>query len=461
MVQEMMFRRTAITASGRGLAKAALPGSFMAVLFWLFAGLVHPLLANNENLGNQSIGNEIVGLRLGQIEIQQKPGLRLVVEMVRPVKARLLLLDKPWRLVIDAADTDWQADGLLPAGDLDNPPARRYRFGHPEPGIGRLVIELDSPAAPLRAFTLPPRNSDGIKRHRLVIDLQDRGETAFRVARAALQKNPYLAEPDGTAAGESLPSPATVTVAAPQGRPDTTRLADIGTPAQRPARWVVAIDAGHGGKDPGALGRRGTQEKQVTLTAARALARYLEASGRVSPYLTRSDDRFIHLRQRITLARNKQADLFVSLHADAAQSRDAYGISVFSLSDTASDKEAAYLARQENQADLIGGPDLSAEDPLAASALLGMYQRESMNESTQLAKAILAEMQEFRGGARRGHRFAGFAVLKSPDIPSVLVEMGFLTNAEDEANLRQSAYLDRVARQLAKAILAYLENSGR
>ncbi len=159
MVQEMMFRRTAITASGRGLAKAALPGSFMAVLFWLFAGLVHPLLANNENLGNQSIGNEIVGLRLGQIEIQQKPGLRLVVEMVRPVKARLLLLDKPWRLVIDAADTDWQADGLLPAGDLDNPPARRYRFGHPEPGIGRLVIELDSPAAPLRAFTLPPRRN--------------------------------------------------------------------------------------------------------------------------------------------------------------------------------------------------------------------------------------------------------------------------------------------------------------
>ena len=452
----MIFGRMAITGGSRGLAKPVLLGGFLAALFWLLAGLLHPLLANNE-----TVGNEIVGLRLGQIDIQQKPGLRLVVEMVRPVNARLLLLDKPWRLVIDAADTDWQAAGLLPAGDLDSPPARRYRFGHPEPGVGRLVIELDSPAAPIQAFTLPPRNTDGIKRHRLVIDLQDRGETAFRVARAALQKNPYLAEPDSTAAGESLPSPAAVTVAAPQSRPDRTRLADIGAPARRPARWVVAIDAGHGGKDPGALGRRGTQEKQVTLTAARALAQHLQASGRVIPYLTRSDDRFIHLRQRINLARNKQADVFVSLHADAAQSRDAYGISVFSLSDTASDKEAAYLARQENQADLIGGPDLSAEDPLAASALLGMYQRESMNESTQLAKAILAEVQEFRGGARRGHRFAGFAVLKSPDIPSVLVEMGFLTNAEDEANLRQSAYLDRVARQLAKAILAYLENSGR
>ena len=456
MVRDMGFDRTAITGGSRGLANPALLGGFLAALFWLLAGLCQSLLANNERANN-----EIAGLRLGQIEIQQKSGLRVVVEMVRPVKARLLLLDKPWRLVIDAPDTDWQADGLLPAGDLDSPPARRYRFGHPEPGIGRLVIELDSPAAPLRAFTLPPRNSDGVKRHRLVIDLQDRGETAFRVARAALQKNPYLAEPDGTAAGESLPSPAAVTVAAPQSRPDRTRLADIGAPARRPARWVVAIDAGHGGKDPGALGRRGTQEKQVTLTAARALASHLEASGRVIPYLTRSDDRFIHLRQRINLARDKQADLFISLHADAAQSRDAHGISVFSLSDTASDKEAAYLARQENQADLIGGPDLSAEDPLAASALLGMYQRESMNESTQLAKAILAEVQEFRGGARRGHRFAGFAVLKSPDIPSVLVEMGFLTNAEDEANLRQSAYLDRVARQLARAILAYLENSGR
>ena len=155
------------------------------------------------------------------------------------------------------------------------------------------------------------------------------------------------------------------------------------------------------------------------------------------------------------------ADVFISLHADAAQSKSAHGISVFSLSDVASDKEAAYLAKQENQADLIGGPDLSEEDPVAANELLRMFQRESMNESTYLAKFILQQIGDLRGGTKRGHRFAGFAVLKSPDVPSVLVEMGFLTNSEDERNLRMDSYIDKVAERLARAIIAYLEQSGR
>ena len=152
--------------------------------------------------------------------------------------------------------------------------------------------------------------------------------------------------------------------------------------------------------------------------------------------------------------------MFISLHADSAHSSKARGISVFTLSDTASDNEAAALARKENKADLIGGPDLGVEDPDAAGELLRMFQRESMNQSSQLAAAILAQIRDMPGGDRRGHRFAGFAVLKAPDMPSVLVEMGFLSNREDEKNLRNTAYIGKLNRRLTTAIINYLTAYG-
>ena len=221
------------------------------------------------------------------------------------------------------------------------------------------------------------------------------------------------------------------------------------------------IDAGHGGKDPGASGHHGAIEKKITLKASRILADKLNRSGKVLAKLTRDDDRYLKLRERINIARRAQADLFISLHADAFHKSSAKGISVFSLSDVASDKEAAYLASRENQADLIGGPDLEGEDPVAANELLRMFQRESMNESAHLAAAIVGQIGDLPGGDKRGHRFAGFAVLKSPDIPSVLVEMGFLTNKTDEANLQRTAYVDNMMSRLERAIIGYLENSGR
>ena len=421
--------------------------------------------------------NSITGLRLGSTTIEGGAGLRVVIEQEKPIIAELFILDNPYRLVIDSPQTSWNIPSLPPSGSLDKAPAISYRFGIPKPETGRLVIELNAPAAPLRAFTLPPRSSGDAKSgHRLVIDLVDRGATAFRVAQAALKKQPFIAEIDDeqaardasqkTASEQSI-SEAKALPAKPVQTQPTTKPQPAGTsvqiqtPSARPERWVVTIDAGHGGKDPGALGGRGTREKDVTLKAAKALAAYLNRTGKVEAKLTRTTDKFIHLRKRIQIARDQKADIFISLHADAAQSKSAHGISVFSLSDTASDKEAAYLARSENQADLIGGPDLSLEDPEAANELLRMFQRESMNESTYLAKFILDQIQDLRGGVKRGHRFAGFAVLKSPDVPSVLVEMGFLTNREDEKNLRRDAYIELVASRLGKAIIKYLEQSGR
>ena len=402
-----------------------------------------------------SASNAITGLRLGQVDVHGQSGLRIVVEMNARPQTRLLLLDSPWRLAIDSPSTDWESR-LLPAGDLARAPASGYRFGHPTPDIGRLVIELDTPAAPVRAFILQPAE-DGSVGYRFVVDLIDGGPTRFAVARQALAKSRF--QPEERPATPPTISPH-ASVALPASRPDRAlQSGPKAAPAQRPKTFIVAIDAGHGGKDPGALGKRGTREKDITLKAAKMLAEELRKSAHITPILIRDSDRFYKLRTRIKRARDKQADIFVSLHADSAPNTKARGISVFSLSDTASDKEAAYLAKRENKADLIGGPDLDGEDPVAANALLRMFQRESMNESAKLATVILSNIKDLPGGDKRGHRFAGFAVLKSPDIPSILVEMGFLSNRQDEKNLRDDSYLRGLSKRLARAISRYLENA--
>ena len=427
---------------------------FISLFLWLASALWLSPSAKSQEV------NAFTALRTGAVEVNQQPATRLVIEMQSPINAKLFLLDNPYRVVMDVAGADWDAGSLLPTGILDEGPIASYRYGRPDAQTGRLVFELSVPAAPVRAFILPPREQGG---HRLVIDVQDNGRTAFSVAKAALQKQPYIAE----LADQEIAATAKVNKSAPSSanQPPKEELVgkavSIGQPAPRPKRWIVMIDAGHGGKDPGAIGHHGTVEKEVTLKAARILAQKLNATGRVNALLTRDDDRFLKLRERINVARRAQADLFISLHADAFHKSSAKGISVFSLSDVASDKEAAYLASRENQADLIGGPDLEGEDPEAASELLRMFQRESMNESAYLANEILLQIRDLPGGDRRGHRFAGFAVLKSPDVPSVLVEMGFLTNKTDEANLRRTAYLDGLAARLSRAIISYLEKSGR
>ena len=424
--------------------------------------------------------NSILGLRLGLIGVegdaaQSEQTLRVVIETRTPVTPRVTLLHDPYRLVVDMLATHWQVENVPPRGILAKPPARAYRFGKPTPDMGRVVIELDAPAIPVRRFSLPPENGG----YRLVLDLVDRGATAFSVAAKVLSReqmpvsrplanaSPALpAEPlsatvdasNGVANTTPVPKPAAVPKPADAASPATAST--VTTPLAKPRKWVVFIDAGHGGKDPGAIGHSKTQEKHITLAAALELARQLRATGVVEPVLSRDDDRYLRLRERIQLARSREADVFISLHADAAPSEKAYGLSIFTLSDTASDKEAALLAKKENQADLIGGPDLAVEDPQAADELLRMFQRESMNQSTYLASAILNQIGDLPGGTKRGHRFAGFAVLKAPDIPSVLVEMGFVTNRRDESNLKKETYRRKVVERLARAIIAYLEEYG-
>lgn len=415
----------------------------------------------------QAADNHIAAIRLGDVTIDGVKGLRLVIETKNPAKAAMMLLENPYRLVVDLKQTEWQATNLPRTGSLSKPPARSYRFGNPTAGTGRLVIELAVPAAPQRIFRLPPTAGG----HRLVIDMIDNGPTAFKLAARALATRPEIA----VAAVDKAASPAngagTVPVkrivTMPKAKPERgtqtaagEQIVAMAVPKRPPKKWVVFIDAGHGGKDPGATGQAGTKEKDITLAASRELAKQLRATGRVTAILARNDDRFLRLRERIRMARAKKSDLFISLHADSALNKSAHGMSVFTLSETASDKEAAALARKENMADLIGGPDLGVEDSDVANELLRMFQRESMNQSTHFASDILSQIRDLRGGDRRGHRFAGFAVLKAPDMPSVLVEMGFLSNRKDEENLRSAKYRRLLCQRLTKAIISYLEKHG-
>ncbi len=223
-------------------------------------------------------------------------------------------------------------------------------------------------------------------------------------------------------------------------------------------KHVIFIDAGHGGKDPGAISQNGIYEKNITLNAARILKKSLSRFRNVSVYLSRNNDKYLFLRDRIRLANKFKADIFISLHADASKNRNAKGISVFTLSNIASDKEAKQLAIRENKSDFTNDIEIKNQDPLIIGNLIKMFQRDTMNKSHALSKFILNDLKEYSLYSR-GHRFAGFAVLKSPQIPSVLIELGFLTNQEDEKKLKNIKYLQKLCDTISISIVKFLETN--
>ena len=223
-------------------------------------------------------------------------------------------------------------------------------------------------------------------------------------------------------------------------------------------KFIVFIDPGHGGKDPGAIGQLGTLEKNITLQASILLAKKLKKNKKIIPILSRNKDIYLSLRKRIILAKKNRADIFLSLHADSSKNKRAKGISVFSLSDKASDKEAQLLAQRENKVDNFLGNNQKIDDPLIYGTLIKMFQREAMNDSSFLAKNILFNLEKTKLAVNRGHRFAGFTVLKSYDIPSVLIEIGFLSNEKEEKKLLNPKYLDELSKGLAKSIENYFSN---
>jgi N-acetylmuramoyl-L-alanine amidase len=239
----------------------------------------------------------------------------------------------------------------------------------------------------------------------------------------------------------------TMSEAFAQARPATQPA-----PSRRPPPRLIAIDAGHGGKDPGAIGVRGTHEKTITIAVAQDLARRLTANGRYRVALTRDGDTFIPLADRVRHARERKADLFISLHADSVPNPATRGFSVYTLSETASDDLAAGLATSQNAVDRLAGINLSQHSRQVRNILVDLMHRDTANASSTMAQSLLDHFQPPFQPIQRPHRQANFAVLRAPDIPSILVEMGFLSNAEDERALIQRSTKTKIAERLVVAI---------
>lgn len=240
--------------------------------------------------------------------------------------------------------------------------------------------------------------------------------------------------------GSALAGPA---LAAPKSKP---------APAPAKPKAILALDAGHGGRDPGTIGVHGTYEKDITLAVTRDLARRLEATGRYQVMLTRRDDSFIALPDRVRLARAGRAELFVSLHADSVPNPRQRGFSVYTLADEASDAMTAALAQRENAVDRLAGVDFSKHPKMVRTILLDLMTRETANNASRMAETVVAKLNPAITPLQKPHRQANFAVLRAPDIPSILVEMGFLSNADDEKLLTQASYQHKLADRLVTAV---------
>ena len=289
------------------------------------------------------------------------------------------------------------------------------------------MIDLRGPIRIAKAFKLHPK---GKRRHRIIVDIVDISAKYF-LKNYQLRSNKAIPKKSATQKIENIK------------RRNRTRTR------------LIVLDPGHGGIDPGARGRRGPLEKKVVLELAHELKRELIAKGKYRVLMTRTRDVFVRLRERIAIAHRAGADLFISLHADSIGKRHVRGGSVYTLSERASDREAEALARRENKSDIIAGVDLNEQSSVVAKILIDLRQRLTKNNSVKFAKLLAEQLNKKIRMLRRKHRFAGFAVLKAPEIPSVLIEMGYLSNIEDEKLIRSPSHRRKIAQAIVNAVDKY------
>ncbi|MBU1692207.1 MAG: N-acetylmuramoyl-L-alanine amidase [Gammaproteobacteria bacterium] len=387
---------------------------------------------------------------------------RVTLESASPVKYQFLAVKNPDRLVIDLEGVDVNSvlEGLAAKVAANDPYIKLVRVARNKPGVVRVVLDLKGEVKP-QIFTLLPYGDYG---HRLVLDVYPLQPADPLMA---LLEKKEVTVPEGTK--EQVEKLSELAIATTSESPSSEKSADMAKVAEKPGRtemraWkpevsrliTIAIDAGHGGEDPGALGRNGSREKDVTLAIARRLKAQVDAEPNMRGVLIRDGDFFIPLHGRVVKARNVRADLFISIHADAFVKPDARGSSVFALSERGATSAAArWLAKKENDADLIGGVNIDVKDVYLKQTLLDLSQTATINDSLKLGKAVLGEL----GGINRLHKSsveqASFAVLKSPDIPSILVETAFISNPEEERRLSDDAYQDKMAAAMLSGIKSY------
>lgn len=349
---------------------------------------------------------------------------RVVLDISERVPYRIFTLPDPPRLVVDLPEVDFK----LPAAKTMNTPlVKSLRSGLFAPGLSRLVFDLNKPVAVLRAAVLPP-NAQGL--HRLYFDIAPTDDASFNAAESR----------------EALASAAPLPVAVHAGSGPAEPVRDL--------RPLIVVDAGHGGVDPGAIGVSGAYEKDITLAYAKTLADALRRSGRYRVMLTRDRDIFLPLNERYAKAERAEADLFISLHANIHSRSDIKGASVFTLSERGadSDSDAAALAAKENSADAVAG---AAGVDQVAHILGDLMRRETMNLSKNYANRLVEELGGVTDLLRNTHRYAGFRVLKSPVVPSVLLEIGYLSNPGEERRLRSKEHRQKVAAAILAALDSY------
>ncbi|WP_228098319.1 N-acetylmuramoyl-L-alanine amidase [Chitinilyticum piscinae] len=382
---------------------------------------------------------------------------RVTIESTAPLSFKQFQLKDPERLVVDLEGIDINSQLQSLSGKVlpDDPYIQQLRAGRNKPGVVRLVLDLKTEARP-QLFTLPPVAE---YQHRLVIDLYP-----------AHQDDPLLAFLSDHDGDSPAPLSKSDTIASQPQRADASAAGDSSKPAQpdkKPPKdevverkqlkvdrlVTVVLDPGHGGEDPGAVGPGGTYEKTVVLSIARRLKTLLEEDPNVRVVLTRDGDYFVPLGTRVKKARAVKADLFMSIHADAALRADASGASVFALSDkSATSVQARMLAQSQNEADLIGGVKLDNKNPELARVLMDLTMTSTINDSLKLGKVMLGELGDINRLHKPQVEQAGFAVLKAPDIPSVLVETAFISNPEEEKKLVSDDYQQKMAQALHRGI---------
>ena len=396
---------------------------------------------------------------------------RVTFESAKPIKHQSFSVQGPERLVVDLEGVDL-GDELkaLPAkvGDSD-PYIAAVRVAVNRPNVIRVVFDLRTEVKP-SVFPLAPA---GEYKHRLVLDiypakpadpllalLQPKPDPIGEIASA-----PVVTEPAAPAAPVQTPELPVVKVQPPAAGPVAPQPAQVAkaapaSPAAKPKidrLVIVAVDAGHGGEDPGARGRHGTREKDVTLAIAKRLKAAIDREPNMRAVLVRDGDYFVPLGQRVVKARRVQADLFVSVHADAWVKPDARGSSVFALSERGATSAAArMLAQKENESDLIGGVNFGVRDPVLARTLLDLSQTATINDSLKLGRLVLSELGDVNDLHKQSVEQAGFAVLKAPDVPSILVETAFISNPDEEKRLKDSAYQEKMASAIVGGIKRYL-----
>ena len=351
----------------------------------------------------------LTGIRISQADTDHT---RVVFDLSRGIEHNIFALSEPHRIVVDLSDT--RASAALIAEEKTTSILKGIRSANRATGELRIVFDLNSKVRP-RSFSLQP---DGNSGHRLVVDLHSTNLSPTPILTSQQERRKQKQE------------------------------------------FVIALDPGHGGKDPGAIGRLGTLEKDVTLAVAKKMKEIINRTPGYRAVLTREGDQFIALRNRVKKARENQADLFVSLHADSFRSPNVKGASVYALSLNGATSEAARLiAEKENRADLIGGINLDDKDDLITSVLLDLSQAATIQDSLELGNDVLRQISKISSINNHKVQQAGFAVLKAPDVPSILVETAFLSNPSEEKKLRNSKHQQKLARAVFAGIKSHLSQS--